>query len=166
MVAAACKRVLDRQIIKTWTISTSRCLQQGPGPCDGLKEEGLNKNINVIMIILMLKLLEWSPAIPGFGFWQFAERVLRKEFCKKSFAERVCGKSQVGCGLCNSTMLIEQQVRRNNLQSLQNEFCRKSQKMVGPNFPILMGLQRNSLLLQQEGVRGPPHHHRQDHAHL
>ena len=50
------------------------------------------------MIILMLKLLEWSPAIPGFGFWQFAERVLRKEFCGKSFAKRVlqkefCGKS-------------------------------------------------------------------------
>ena len=73
---------------------------------DFRKKDMIN-NINVIIIILMLELLEWSPTIPGFGFKQFAERVLRKEFCGKSFAERVCGKSQVGCGLSNSTMLIE-----------------------------------------------------------
>ena len=29
-------------------------------------------NINDIMIILMLELLKWSPAIPGFGFKHFA----------------------------------------------------------------------------------------------
>ena len=29
-------------------------------------------NINGIMIILMQELLKWSPAIPGFGFKQFA----------------------------------------------------------------------------------------------
>ena len=104
-------------------------------------------NINVILIIFMLELLKLSPVIPGFGFKQFAERVLRKEFCGKSFAERVlrkesCGKSPVGCGLSNSTMLIEQQVRRNELQSLRKEFCGKSQKIAGPYFPILVGLHR------------------------
>ena len=36
--------------------------------------------INNIMIILMPELLEWSPVISGFGFKQFAERVLWKEF--------------------------------------------------------------------------------------
>ena len=76
-----------------------------------------------------------EPTIPGFSFKQFAERVLRKEF-----AERVCGKSQVGCGLSNSTMLIEEQVRQNELQSLQKEFCLKSQKMASPDIPILVGL--------------------------
>ena len=50
---------------------------------DFRKKDMIN-NINVIMIILMLELLEWSPTIPGFGFKQFAERVLRKEFCGKS----------------------------------------------------------------------------------
>ena len=46
---------------------------------DFLKKDMINK-INVIMIILMLELLEWSPAIPGFSFKQFAGRVLQKEF--------------------------------------------------------------------------------------
>ena len=50
---------------------------------DFRKKDMIN-NINVIMIILMLQLLEWSPFIPGLGFKQFAERVLRKEFCGKS----------------------------------------------------------------------------------
>ena len=49
-----------------------------------LRKKDMINNINVIMIILMLKLLEWSPAIPGFGFKQFAERVLQKDFCGKS----------------------------------------------------------------------------------
>ena len=35
-------------------------------------------NINVIMIIFMLELLEWSPVIPGFDFKQFLERVSQK----------------------------------------------------------------------------------------
>ena len=68
---------------------------------DFRKKDMIN-NINVIIIIMMLELLERSPTIPGFGFKQFAERVLRK-----SLAERVCGKSQDGCGLSNSTMWIE-----------------------------------------------------------
>ena len=50
---------------------------------DFRKKDMIN-NINVIIIILMLELLEWSPTIPGFDFKQFAERVLRKEFCRKS----------------------------------------------------------------------------------
>ena len=50
---------------------------------DFRKKDMIN-NINVIMIILMLELLEWSPVIPGFCFKQFAERVLRKESCGKS----------------------------------------------------------------------------------
>ena len=50
---------------------------------DFRKKDMIN-NSNVIMIILMLELLEWSPTIPGFGFKQFAERVLRKESCGKS----------------------------------------------------------------------------------
>ena len=50
---------------------------------DFRKKDMIN-NINVIIIILMLELLEWSPTIPGFGFKQFAERVSRKESCRKS----------------------------------------------------------------------------------
>ena len=85
-------------------------------------------NSNVIMIILMLELLEWSPTILGFVFKPFAERV-----CRKSLAERVCGKSQVGCGLRHSTMLIEEQVQ----QSLQKELCGKSQELGGQIFSDL-----------------------------
>lgn len=48
------------------------------------RKKDMIKNINVIMIILMLELLEWSPTIPGFGFKQFAKRVLQKEFCGMS----------------------------------------------------------------------------------
>ena len=48
------------------------------------------KNINIIMIILMLELLEWSPTIPGFSFKQFAERVLRKESCGMSLRKESC----------------------------------------------------------------------------
>ena len=73
---------------------------------DSRKKDMIN-NINVFMIILMLELLELSPTILGFGFKQCAERVLRNEFWGKSLAERVCGKSHVGCGLSNSSMLIE-----------------------------------------------------------
>jgi hypothetical protein len=73
---------------------------------DFRKKDMIN-NINVIIIILILELLEWSPAIPGFGFKQFVQRVLWKEFFGKSLEERVCGKSQDGCGLSNSTMWIE-----------------------------------------------------------
>jgi hypothetical protein len=62
----------------------SRCLQQGPGPCDGLQEKDIINDMNAIMTILMVELLEWSPAIPGLGFQQFAERGLRKEYCGKS----------------------------------------------------------------------------------
>ena len=58
-----------------------------------LRKKDMINNINVIMIILMLELLEWTPAISGFGFYQFAERVLRKSFTervlRKEFAERV-----------------------------------------------------------------------------
>ena len=50
---------------------------------DFRKKDMIN-NINVIMIILMLELLEWSPTILGFCFKLFAERVLRKESCGKS----------------------------------------------------------------------------------
>ena len=50
---------------------------------DFRKKDMIN-NINVIIIILMLELLEWSPTIPEFGFKQFAERVLWKESCGKS----------------------------------------------------------------------------------
>ena len=50
---------------------------------DFRKKDMIN-NINVIMIILMLQLLEWSPTILGFVFKPFAERVLRKESCRKS----------------------------------------------------------------------------------
>ena len=55
---------------------------------DFRKKDMIN-NINVIMILLMLELLEWSPVIPGFGFQavcgrSFAERVLWKEFRGKS----------------------------------------------------------------------------------
>ena len=52
---------------------------------DFMKKDMIN-NVNVIMIISMLELLEWSPNIPGFSFKQFVERVLRKEL-----SERVCG---------------------------------------------------------------------------
>ena len=74
---------------------------------DFRKKDNIINIINVIIIILMLELLEWSPTIPGFGFKQFVQRVLRKEFYGKSLKERVCGKSQDGCGLSNSTMWIE-----------------------------------------------------------
>ena len=46
-------------------------------------------NINVIMIILMLELLEWSPVITGFNFKQFAERVLQKEVCGKNLRKKL-----------------------------------------------------------------------------
>ena len=59
---------------------------------DFRKKDMIN-NINVIMIILILQLLEWSPTISGFDFKQFAEIVLRKEIrgksLRKEFAERV-----------------------------------------------------------------------------
>ena len=38
---------------------------------------------DMINNINMLELLEWSPFIPGLGFKQFAERVLRKEFAER-----------------------------------------------------------------------------------
>ena len=56
---------------------------------DFRKKDMIN-NINVIVIILMLGLLEWRPIIPGFGFKQFAERVLQKEICGKSLPEFPC----------------------------------------------------------------------------
>ena len=56
---------------------------------DFRKKDMIN-NINVIVIILMLGLLEWRPIIPGFGFKQFAERVLRKESCGMSLRKESC----------------------------------------------------------------------------
>ena len=56
---------------------------------DFRKKDMIN-NINVIMIILMLELLEWSPTIPGFCFKLFAERVLRKESCGMSLRKESC----------------------------------------------------------------------------
>ena len=50
---------------------------------DFRKKDMIN-NINVIIIIFMLELPEWSPTIPGFDFKQFAERVLQKESRGKS----------------------------------------------------------------------------------
>ena len=53
------------------------------------KKKDMINNINVIRIIMMLQMLEWSPVIPVFGFKQLTERVLRKGFFGKSYLERV-----------------------------------------------------------------------------
>ena len=89
MVGAACERVMDRQIMKTWPISTVDTSNKDQALVMDLRKKDMINNINVILIILMVELLELSPVIPWFGFKQFAERVLQKEFCGKSFAERV-----------------------------------------------------------------------------
>ena len=89
MVGAACERVMDHQIIVTWPISTVDTSNKDQALVMDLRKKDMIKNINVIMLILMLELLELSPVIPWFGLKQFAERVLQKEFCGKSFAERV-----------------------------------------------------------------------------
>ena len=84
MVATACEWVLDRQIIIPLLISTEDTSNKDQALVIDFRKKDMMNNINVIVIILMLELLEWSPAIPGFGFKQFAERVLRKESCRKS----------------------------------------------------------------------------------
>ena len=62
-------------------------------------------------------------------------------------------------------MRIEQQVCRNEFQSLQKEFCGKSQELAGPIFRDYQVSIKDCLLLQQEGVPGPLRHHCQAHTH-
>ena len=62
-------------------------------------------------------------------------------------------------------MLIEYQVRRNELQSLQKELGKKSQELAGPIFRDLRISSKHRLPIQQEGVHGLLIHRCQDHAH-
>ena len=68
MVGAACERVMDRQIIITWPISTVDTSNKDQALVMDLRKKDKMNNINVIMIILMLGLLEWSTIIPWLGF--------------------------------------------------------------------------------------------------
>ena len=68
MVATACKRVLEHQFMLALPISTADTFIKDQALAMDPKKKDMINNINVIMIIFMLNLLEWSPAIPRFGF--------------------------------------------------------------------------------------------------
>ena len=64
MVAAACERVMDRQIIITYPIFTVYTSNTDQALVMDLRKKEIVNKINVILIILMLELLELSPVIP------------------------------------------------------------------------------------------------------
>ena len=69
-------RVMDRKVIIILSIYTVEACNEDQALLINIRKKDMIDNITIIMVLIMLEPLDVRPVIPGFGFKQFAERVI------------------------------------------------------------------------------------------